>query len=119
MTTIPVRQSSQNNLDQLLKETTEYLNKNNENKTGTIGLTRVIPIEIEKSPTGVDGNLKNGYITQIDVGACKKPNDSYVDRKTCLNVTCKFFGSPELDNYCSKCYRGRFESLAVDSTTRK
>lgn len=117
VTTIPVRQSSQNNLDQIVKEATEYLNK--ENKKESAGTSRVIPIEIEKLLAGNDNKGKNGYITQIDVDVPKKSSDNYIDRKTCLNVTCKFYGSPELENYCSKCYRGRFESLTVDSNVRK
>ena len=117
VTTIPVRQSSQSSVDQILKEATDYLNK--ENKNQSAGTSGIIPVEDEKLSTGVENKGKNGYITQINVGIPKKPTDNYVDRKTCLNVTCKFYGSPELENYCSKCYRGRFESLTVDSKVRK
>lgn len=117
VTTIPVRQSSQNSLDQIIKEATDYLNK--ENKSESAKSSRIIPIEDEKTFTGNESRVKNGYITQIDVSLPKKLNQNYIDRKTCLNVTCKFYGSPELENYCSKCYRGRFESLTVDSNVRK
>ncbi|KAK6631493.1 hypothetical protein RUM44_006020 [Polyplax serrata] len=101
--TIPVRQSSQNSLDQLLKETSEYLTRNGEVKPGE----RIIPIELD----GSEKKLMNGY--------SRSGNDDYVERKMCLNITCKFFGSPDLDNYCSQCYRGRFENLALDTVSRK
>lgn len=116
VTTIPVRQSSQSSLDQLLKETTEYLNKNYECISGA----KIPTTDIQKPYSNSDQKLINGYKGRGDVvDGGKKCEDDYVERKTCLNVTCKFFGTPELDNYCSQCYRGRFENLAVDGVTRK
>lgn len=121
-TTIPVHQSSHNNLDELLKETTEYLNKNSESKNVSPGIPRIIPIKLEKSPKEPENRLlANGSLSPGEtVDDSRKSNEEYVDRKTCLNVTCEFFGSPELENYCSKCYRGRLENLAlVDAVSRK
>ncbi|KAL0271634.1 UNVERIFIED_CONTAM: hypothetical protein PYX00_008665 [Menopon gallinae] len=109
ITTVPVRQSSQNNLEELVKVTTDYYNKNNETKSDYSGKLPVMPVEYSKAE-GVN------KINEVDMSGKK---EEYVDRKLCLNVTCKFFGSPELDNYCSQCHRGRYENFRVDSSSKK
>lgn len=117
-TIIPVRQSIQNSLDEIIRETTEYLKENNGgNNVSSAGSgRRRIPVEYtEETISSMNGCTERGnHGEEMDYY-----EGDVVARKTCLNVTCKFFGSPELENYCSQCYRGRFENLAIDSSSRK
>lgn len=109
VTTVPVRQSSQNNLDKLFKVTNEYCNKTIETKSDYSSKLPRMPVEY----------LKAGGVNKIIEVASFDKKEEYVDRKLCLNVTCKFFGSPELDNYCSQCHRGRYENFRLNSSSKK